>query len=128
MTAVFGQRSFRTLWIAQFVSIFGDFIALFGVISLITFRLHGTPVDVTSVMVFFIIPPALIGPFAGVLVDRWPVKRVMIASDLVRAVLAASLVFVSDVRQIGPVLAGLSIVSSFFGPAQSVALRTLVPP
>ena len=35
---VFAQRDFRTLWLAQFVSVFGDFLALFGVISLITFR------------------------------------------------------------------------------------------
>jgi len=82
MKAMLRQRAFRTLWIAQFVSIFGDFIALFGVISLITFRLHGTAVDVTSVVIAYILPPALIGPFSGVLVDRWNVKRVMIASDL----------------------------------------------
>jgi MFS transporter, DHA3 family, macrolide efflux protein len=128
MKGMLGQRAFRTLWIAQFVSIFGDFIAVFGVISLITFRLHGTAVDVTSVVIAYILPPALIGPFSGVLVDRWNVKRVMIASDLVRAFLAAALVFVTDVRQIGVVLAALSVVSSFFAPAQSVALRTLVAP
>ena len=39
---VFAQRDFRTLWLAQFVSVFGDFLALFGVISLITFRWHGS--------------------------------------------------------------------------------------
>ncbi len=128
MKAMLRQRAFRTLWIAQFVSIFGDFIALFGVISLITFRLHGTAVDVTSVVIAYILPPALIGPFSGVLVDRWNVKRVMIASDLVRALLAASLVFVTDVRQIALILASLSVVSSFFAPAQAVALRTLVAP
>ena len=42
---------FRTLWLAQFVSVFGDFLALFGVISLITFRWHGTAVQVTTVTV-----------------------------------------------------------------------------
>ena len=42
-------KPFRTLWLAQFVSVFGDFLAIFGVISLITFRWHGTPVQVTTV-------------------------------------------------------------------------------
>ena len=47
--AILKHRPFRTLWLAQFVSIFGDFLALFGVISLITFRMHGTAVQVTAV-------------------------------------------------------------------------------
>ncbi len=116
--SILKQRAFRTLWLAQLVSVFGDFLAIFGVISRITFRLHGTPVDVSVVMVAYMLPLAVVGPLAGVLVDRWRVRRVMIASDLVRALLAASLIF----------LALLGFFSSFFGPAQSVALRTLVPP
>ncbi len=103
---VFAQPAFRTLWLAQFVSVFGDFLAIFGVISRITFRLHGSATEVALVIVAYMAPVSLIAPAAGVLVDRWPVKRVMIASDLIRACIAAS--------------------SSFFGPAQSVALRTLV--
>jgi DHA3 family macrolide efflux protein-like MFS transporter len=124
---VLKNKSFRTLWLAQLVSIFGDFLALFGVISLITFRLHGTAVQVTAVTIAFALPLALVGPPAGVFVDRWNVKRLMIASDLIRAALALALVFVKDVRQICLIFVLLSSVSSFFAPAQSVTLRTLVP-
>lgn len=125
---MFTQRPFRTLWLAQFVSVFGDFMALFGVISLITFRLHGTAVDVAMATVAYLAPFSLVAPVAGVLVDRWPVKRVMIASDLIRALIAAALVLVGDVHQIWAVMALLGLGSCFFAPAQSVALRTLVPP
>ena len=124
--AVFAQPAFRTLWLAQFVSVFGDFLAIFGVISRITFRLHGSPGDVARVIVAYMVPVALVAPLAGVLVDRWPVKRVMIASDLIRAGLAASLVLAHSIPQLALSLAALGLVSSFFGPAQSVALRTLV--
>jgi MFS family permease len=127
LKTVFKQKSFRRLWLAQFVSIFGDFLALFGVISLITFRWHGTAVQVTAVSIAYMVPMAIIGPPAGVLVDRWNVKRVMIASDLIRAALIVLLVFVTDVRQICVIFLALSSVSSFFAPAQSVTLRTLVP-
>lgn len=126
--AVFRQRAFRALWVAQLVSVFGDFLALFGVISLITFRLQGSPADVAGVTAAYMAPLVIVAPLAGVLVDRWRVKRVLIASDLVRAGIAASLVLVRDVREIGLVLAALGLFSSFFGPAQSVALRTLLPP
>ena len=90
------QKSFRTLWLAQFVSIFGDFLALFAVISLITYTWHGNPVQITLVVIAYALPLALIGPPAGVFVDRWNVKRVMIASDLIRAGLVVLLLFVTN--------------------------------
>jgi len=121
------QKPFRRLWVAQFVSIFGDFLALFGVISLITFRWHQSAVAVTAVTIAYVLPYALVSPPAGVFVDRWNVKRVMITSDLVRAALILLLLFVTDIRQVCAIFVVLSAVSSFFGPAQSVTLRTLVP-
>lgn len=121
-------KPFRTLWLAQFVSVFGDFLALFAVISLITFRWHGTPVQVTTVTMAFVLPMAVISPVAGVFVDHWNVKRLMIASDLIRAALILMLVFVHNVPQISAIFLVLSSVSSFFAPAQSVTLRTIVPP
>src|SRR3954468_19433388 len=93
MKEAFMLPAFRKLWLAQFVSVFGDFLALFAVISLITFRWHGTPVQVTYVLIAYWVPIALVGPLAGVFVDRWNVKRVMIASDVVRGLLALTLVW-----------------------------------
>ncbi|MBZ5504058.1 MAG: MFS transporter [Acidobacteriia bacterium] len=121
-------KPFRTLWLAQFVSIFGDFLALFGVISLITFRWHGTALQVTAVTIAYMLPLAVISPVAGVFVDHWNVKRLMIASDLIRAGLILLLVFARDVAQISAIFIALSAVSSFFAPAQSVTVRTIVPP
>ena len=120
-------RPFRTLWLAQFVSIFGDFLAIFAVISFITFRLHGSAVQVTSVLIAYMLPMAIISPVAGVFVDHLNVKRLMIASDLIRAGLIVALVFVRDITQISAIFIVLSTVSSFFTPAQSVTVRTIVP-
>jgi DHA3 family macrolide efflux protein-like MFS transporter len=128
LKTILQYKPFRTLWLAQFVSVFGDFLALFGVISLITFRWHGTPLQVTTVTIAFVLPMAIISPVAGVFVDHWNVKRLMIASDLIRAALILGLVFARDVTQISAIFILLSSVSSFFAPAQSVALRTIVPP
>ena len=119
-------QPFRTLWLAQFVSIFGDFLALFGVISLITFRLKGNAVQVTAITIAYVLPLAVISPFAGVFVDHWNVKLVMI-SAIIRAALILLLVFVTDVTQICLIFAVMSTVSSFFTPAQSVTIRTVVP-
>ena len=123
---VFGQREFRTLWLAQFVSVFGDFLALFGVISLITFRWHGTAAQVTYLLIAYMLPLAIVSPISGVFVDRWRVKQVMICSDLIRGALVLALPWVTNLAQLCAIFVALGVVSSFFGPAQSVALRTLV--
>ncbi|HSB09040.1 MAG TPA: MFS transporter [Blastocatellia bacterium] len=118
----------RRLWAAQVVSVFGDFLAIFAVLSYVSFNLHASAAQVTLISVSFMIPFAAIGPVAGVFVDRWNVKRTMIASDLIRAVLALALVFAGSLAQIYAILFLLSVVSTFFVPAQSVTLRTVVPP
>jgi MFS family permease len=73
-------------------------------------------------------PFTRLGPLSGVFVDRWPLKRTLVSSDLIRAVLVLFLFFTTSLWQIYVVLAALSCVSTFFAPAQSVTIRTYVPP
>src|ERR1041384_7322993 len=89
-------RPVRRLWIAQIVSVFGDFLAIFAIIALVTFKLHGTATQVAMVLVAFMAPFAIVSPLAGVFVDRWHLKRTMIASDLIRGVPGLGLVVVDD--------------------------------
>src|SRR4029453_11491219 len=84
---VLGLTVMRRVWLAQLVSLLGDFLALFAVISVVTYRMHGTEQQVTGVQISYMLPLALIGPLAGVFVDRWPLKPTLVASDLIRAVL-----------------------------------------
>jgi DHA3 family macrolide efflux protein-like MFS transporter len=125
---VLGLTVMRRVWYAQVVSLLGDFLALFAVISVVTYRMHGAASQVTGVQIAYMLPLALLGPLSGVFVDRWPLKPTLIASDLVRAVLVLALFATTAMWQIYIVLAALSCVSSFFGPAQSVTIRSHVPP
>jgi DHA3 family macrolide efflux protein-like MFS transporter len=124
---VFRIGGLRRLWMGQLISVFGDFLALFAVIGYVSFKLHGTPEQVTGISIAYLIPLAFFGPVAGVFVDRWNVKATMIASDLTRSVLALSLVFVHNVWGIYAIFFAISMVSSFFAPAQSVTVRAIVP-
>src|SRR5258708_8367649 len=117
----------KRLWIAQIVSIFGDFLAIFAVFSVVTFQLHGTPTQGSMILAAYLAPLAVISPLAGVFVDKWNVKWTMIASDLIRGVLVIALLFVRDLNAIYAIFFALSTVSSFYLPAQSVAIRTLAP-
>ena len=64
---------------------------------------------------------------AGVFVDRWPLKATLVASDLTRCGLVLLLLFAHGMWSFYLILAGISVVSSFFGPAQGVAIRSVVP-
>jgi len=124
---VLALRPVRLLWIAQIVSVFGDFLALFAVLSDVSFRLHANAAQVTLISVAFLIPFALLGPIAGVFVDRLDARLTMIASDLIRAALVLGLVFASGLNQIYAILFALSAVSTFFVPAQTIMIRSITP-
>ncbi|OLC79775.1 MAG: MFS transporter [Acidobacteria bacterium 13_1_40CM_4_65_8] len=117
----------RRVWYAQVISLFGDFLALFAVIVVVSFTMHGTPNQITGVQIFYMLPIVFVGPIAGVFVDRWPLKPTLVASDLIRAVLAMLLIPATSIWHVYVVLAALSCVSAFFGPAQQVTIRAHVP-
>jgi MFS family permease len=124
---VLRDSSVKRLFFAQIVSVFGDFLALFAVLAYVTFNLHGTATQVSMILVSFLLPLALISPVAGVFVDKWNLKATMVASDVIRGFLVLALVFVHNVNAIYVIFFVLAMVSSFFVPAQSVAVRTITP-
>ncbi len=117
----------RRVWYAQMVSLFGDFLALFAVIAVVSFRMRGTPTQLTGLQIAYMFPIVFVGPIAGVFVDRWPLKPTLVSSDLIRAALALLLIPSTAVWHVYVVLGALSCVSAFFGPAQTVTIRTYVP-
>jgi MFS family permease len=127
MREVLGYPMLRRLWYAQIISVFGDFLALFAVIGVLTFNLHATAQQVTGVQIAYMLPIAVLGILAGVFVDRWPLKPTMVSSDSIRAGLVLLLIFAHQALHFYAILAAISIVSSFFGPAQGVAIRSAVP-
>jgi len=118
---------FRKLWIAQLVSVFGDFLAIYAVLSAMSFRMHASAREISLVTVSYLVPMAFVGPLAGVFVDRWDPKRTMVASDLTRAVLALGLIVAHVPWHIYLVFLSLSTFSSFFLPARSVVMPQIVP-
>jgi MFS family permease len=127
MGAVLRIAMMRRLWYAQTISVFGDFLALFAVISVLTFRLHANAQQVTGLQIAYLLPIALLGVLAGVFVDRWPLKPTMVGSDVTRAGLVLLLLVANQLWQFYAILAAISVVSSFFSPAQGVAIRSAVP-
>src|SRR5471032_3700804 len=95
----------RRVWYAQVVSLFGDFLALYAVIAVVSFRMHGTAAQLTGLQIAYMLPIVFVGPVAGVFVDRWPLKPTLISSDLIRAGIALMLIPATSVWHVYVVLA-----------------------
>src|SRR5690349_22397507 len=90
------NTNYRNTWLAQVVSEIGDYFNNVAVFALVMER-SGSGMVVSGVMLSRAIPAVLAGPIAGVLLDRLDRKRIMIVSDLVRAIVALG--FVLTVHQ-----------------------------
>lgn len=125
---LFGSNAYRRLWVAQVVSSLGDWIGFFA-ITAIAARLGGSSsgVAVGVVLSARLIPGFFLGPMVGVVVDRWNRKRMMVACDVGRAVVLASLPFVRTV--VGLFLASLllELMTLMWSSAKEASVPNLVP-
>ena len=119
---------FRRLWTAQAISFFGDSLTIFGLLFL-TQRLTGNAASVAGVLIAMSLPMLVVGLGAGVWVDRLDRKRVMIWSDVIRAMLVPVFLLVRSADQVWIIYVvaflGAS-VSSFFSPARGALLPRIV--
>lgn len=121
------NRNFRRLWYGQVVSQLGDWLNSIALFTLML-NLTGSGQAVGLLLLAEFLPGALVGPFAGVAVDRLPRKLVLIASDLGRAGVVLLLLFVNGPEDLwllyGAVIAKVSL-AAFFEPARSAILPSL---
>jgi predicted MFS family arabinose efflux permease len=94
-TPVLQNRRFLILWSGQIFSQIADKVYLVLMIALIVSRFQGANQTisgwVSAIMIAFTIPAVLFGSLAGVYVDRWPKKAVLVLSNLLRAILVFAL-------------------------------------
>ncbi len=122
-----GNRNYRRMWTGQVVSEVGDHFNNIAVFSLALAN-TGSGLVVTGVMLSRAIPAVLAGPLAGVLLDRLDRKRIMIASDLIRAVVALGFIGTLYYRAswLLYVLSGLLMFASpFFTSGRASILPTI---
>ena len=130
VTLLRDNKNYRYTWIGQVVSEVGDHFNNIAVFSLAVAATRSGLV-VSGVMLSRAIPAMLIGPLAGVALDRFNRKSIMIASDLFRAVIAA--LFILTVNRHDTwllyVLSGLLMTASpFFTSGRSAILPSIATP
>jgi MFS family permease len=127
LTLLRRNHNYRNTWIGQVVSEIGDHFNNVAVFGLVLAQTHSGMV-VTGVMLARAIPAILAGPLAGVLLDRFDRQRMMIASDLVRAVVALGFILTVDRTETWLVylLSGLLMLASpFFTSGRAAILPSI---
>jgi hypothetical protein len=123
------NQNYRRLWYGQMVSDIGDHFNNIAVFSLAMQGAAGGLV-VTTVLLCRGLPMLFAGPVAGIVLDRLDRRRVMIASDLVRALVAALFVFCpgrADNTLLYALSALLMSASPFFTSGRAAILPSVAP-
>jgi MFS family permease len=124
--SVFRNRSFTLLWTGQLVSTTGSALTSLAA-GILVYRLTGSAFSVGLMLIATAVPSLLVGLVAGVFVDRLDRKRIMVAADLLRAILVAliPLLIRSNIAWLYIIIILSSAVGKFFDPALESVLPEL---
>jgi MFS family permease len=146
--AAFINRNFALLWWGQAISSVGDYAwdtaLVLWVASFLVVGQSWAPLAVSGVVLAAAIPQIVVGPLAGVFVDRWDKRQTMVTMAALQAIFAALLVLPAanfSLPMIGHVqlplywrlgviyadVALLAIFAQFFIPAQFALIKDIVP-
>jgi MFS family permease len=127
---VLKNRNFFLLWSGQIISQLGDRLGQMALIAFVYLRAPGSTLQIAKILSFTIIPVFLIGPLAGVYVDRWDRRRTMYVCDFLRSLLVFTIpLFLFYTKSLGPVYLIIFIAFSigrFFVPAKLSIIPDLV--
>ncbi len=115
------------MWSGQVVSDLGDWLDFLALIALIVYRWELGATALAALSVAVALPRIVVGPIAGVWVDRWPRRTVMVAADIARAAIVLGLVFASDLIIVLVLVFAKGVFSAAFGPARQASVRATVP-
>src|SRR5688500_9489375 len=123
MFSVFRNRSFTLLWLGQLISSMGSALTTLAA-SILVYRLTGSALSVGLMLIATSSPTILIGLIAGVIVDRYDRKRIMLISDLLRAVLIFLIPFLIplNINWLYVIVALTSGIAQFFDSAHASVL------
>ena len=127
LTLLRTNRNFRLIFFGQTVSQLGDWFNAVAVYALLL-DLTGSATAVAWMLIVQFLPMALVGPLAGVVVDRVNRRRVMIASDILRGFVILGLLLVRQPDQIWiayVVMACTIAASAFFEPARTATIPNI---
>ena len=115
------SRDFLRFWFAQLFSQLGDRVYQMALVGLMAVRHPGSVMEMTNLISFTIIPVFIVGPIAGVYIDRWDRRTTLFICDFIRGLLilfaAFYLVHLSVIWPMYAVVFMIFSLSRFYVPA-----------
>jgi MFS family permease len=129
MRSLFANRNFRRLFAGRLITNVGDSL-YFVAATWLVYDLTGNPAF-SGLAGFLVMAPQALQAFAGPLVDRWDLRRVLVGTQVVQGVVILSLPIVAHLGWLSvwvvlTVMPLLSLLNQFVYPAQSAALPRIV--
>lgn len=123
MFFIFRNRSFTLMWIGQLISSMGSALTALAA-SILVYRVTGSALSVGLMLVATSGPTVLVGLVAGVFVDRYDRKRIILISDLLRAILLflVPVLIPLNINWLYVIIALTSAISQFFESAHASIL------
>ena len=119
-----GNTNYRRIWLGEVASWFGDWFNAIALYTLVR-ELTGSPLALGLVFLTKMVPFAIASPLAGLLVDRFNRRRLMIAADLLRALVVLGFLLVHEASDLYLIyaLTGVQVMlTAVFIPARSASI------
>jgi Na+/melibiose symporter-like transporter len=127
--ALLRRRDFGLLWAGGLISEAGDWFLLVG-LPFWVLQATGSSLVTATVFLVGLLPGLVVGPLAGVLVDRWDRRRTLVAVSLAQAAFLLPLLAVDGRDRLWVVylvMAAEAILTQLNDPARNALVPTLVP-
>lgn len=121
------NQQYRLLWISAVISQLGNWFNYIAISVLLT-QLTGTGHAVSWFLIAKFIPPTILGPFAGVIADRFSKKNILIYCDLARIFVVLGFLFINNADHLWMVYTLALIQESiwtFYDPARYASIPNL---
>lgn len=128
MLSLLRTRSFALLWTGGLVSVAGDWV-LIAALPYFVYQATGSTVATAGMIAAELAPSVVLGSIAGVFVDRWDRKRVLVLGNLLQAAVVLLLVVVPErgaLWIVYAVAAAQATISTFTNPAETALLPTVI--
>ncbi|AZR72002.1 hypothetical protein BBF96_00425 [Anoxybacter fermentans] len=125
---LFKNIDFLKLWIAQVLSLIGDYIYSVNLYIWI-YKLTGSALALSSSIFFQTVPRLIMAPIAGIIIDRFNRKKILILSDILRGIIICLFIFVKSKEQLLLVYLVViinAVISRIAIPARSTILPIIL--
>jgi len=92
------NRRYFPLWLGQLISNLGDTLHYIALVVWVYER-TGSSLAVSGAVFFEVVPVVLLAPVAGIVIDRFSRKTILVTSDMLRAVLVLMLLLTTELWQ-----------------------------